>query len=59
MIVLDDSREVLEGLWEHVEYVGTSADNPYALEKQIDVFLCKGAKFGTLLQLWPKLKRWR
>ena len=39
--------------------VGTSADNPYALEKQIDVFLCKDAKFGTLTQLWPKLKRWR
>jgi hypothetical protein len=59
MIVLDDRREVLERLWEHVEYVGTSADNPYALEKQIDVFLCKGAKFGTLTQLWPELKRWR
>jgi Dolichyl-phosphate-mannose-protein mannosyltransferase len=59
MIVLDDRKEVLERLWEHVEYVGTSADNPYALEKQIDVFLCKGAKFGTLAQLWPKVKRWR
>jgi hypothetical protein len=59
MIVLDDRREVLERLWEQVEYVGTSADNPYALEKQINVFLCKGAKFGTLAQLWPKVKRWR
>jgi hypothetical protein len=59
MIVLDDRREVLEGLWENVEYVGTSADNPYALEKQIDIFLCKGAKFGTLTQFWPKVKRWR
>jgi len=59
MIVLDDRREVLEGLWEHVEYVGTSADNPYALEKQIDVFICRGPKFGTLTQLWPQLKRWR
>jgi len=59
MVVLDDRREVLERLWEHVEYVGTSADNPYALEKQIDVFFCKGAKFGTLAQLWPRLKRWR
>jgi hypothetical protein len=59
MIVLDDRREVLERLWEHVEYVGTSAENPYALEKQIDIFLCKGAKFGTLAQLWPKVKRWR
>jgi hypothetical protein len=59
MIVLDDSREVLEGLWEHVDYVGTSADNPYALEKQIDFFICKGKKFGSLAQLWPELKRWR
>ncbi len=59
MIVLDDRREKLEQLWNHVEYVGTSADNPYALEKQIDVFICHGAKFGTLAQLWPQLKRWR
>jgi hypothetical protein len=59
MIVLDDNKEVLEKLWQHVEYVGTSADNPYALEKQIDVFICKGAKFGTLATLWPKVKKWR
>jgi hypothetical protein len=59
MIVLDDRKEVLNRLWEDVEYVWTSADNPYALEKQIDVFLCKRAKFGTLAQLWPQLKRWR
>lgn len=59
MIVLDDRKEVLERLWEQVEFVGTSADNPYALEKRIDVFLCKGAKFGTLVELWPVLKRWR
>jgi Dolichyl-phosphate-mannose-protein mannosyltransferase len=59
MIVLDDRKEVLELLWEHVRYVGTSAENPYALEKQIDVFVCKGAKFGTLAQFWPRLKKWR
>jgi 4-amino-4-deoxy-L-arabinose transferase-like glycosyltransferase len=59
MIVLDDSKESLERLWEHVDYVGTSANNPYALEREIDVFICKGAKFGTLAQLWPKVKRWR
>ncbi|HET6843143.1 MAG TPA: glycosyltransferase family 39 protein [Candidatus Angelobacter sp.] len=59
MIVLDDRQEVLESLWKHVEYVGASADNPYALEKQIDVFICRDAKFGTLAQLWPKVKRWR
>jgi hypothetical protein len=59
LIVLDDSRENLERLWSNVQYVGTSADNPYALEKDIDVFICRGAKFGTFADLWPKLKRWR
>ena len=59
MIVLDDNRETLERLWQNVEYVGQSADNPYALEKQIDVYICKGSKFGSLAQLWPNLKRWR
>ena len=57
MIVLDDKKEVLDQLFEHVEYVGTS-DNPYALERHIPVYLCKGAKFGSLQQLWPKLKKW-
>jgi hypothetical protein len=57
MIVLDDRKEVLDKLFEHVEYVGTS-DNPYALERNIPVFLCKGSKFGSLTDLWPKLKKW-
>jgi len=59
LIVLDDSRERLEELFERVEYVGTSADNPYALEKAISVHICRGPKFGTLADLWPQLKRWR
>jgi Dolichyl-phosphate-mannose-protein mannosyltransferase len=59
MIVLDDSPKRLEQLWQQVDYVGTSADNPYALEKEIPVFICRGAKFGTMAQLWPQLKRWR
>ena len=61
LIVLDDTRETLEALWHNVEYVGTSADNPYALEKQMDVFICRGSKFGTMADLWPKpgIKRWR
>jgi len=58
LIVLDDKREVLERLFEHVEYAGQSADNPYALERKIPVFICRGAKFGSLAALWPKLKRW-
>lgn len=58
MIVIDDDREDLEGLFEHIEFVGTS-DHPYALEREIPVWLCKASKFGTLEQLWPKLKKWR
>jgi hypothetical protein len=59
MIVLDDRPDRLSQFFEHVQYVGTSADNPYALEKRIDVFICRGSKFGTLAQVWPQLKRWR
>jgi 4-amino-4-deoxy-L-arabinose transferase-like glycosyltransferase len=59
MIVLDDSRQRLEELWQSVEYVGTSADNPYALEKEIPVYICRGAKFSTMAGLWPQIKRWR
>src|SRR6266404_6252019 len=40
MIVLDDSREKLESMFEHVEYVGTSADNQYALERELPVYIC-------------------
>jgi len=56
--VLDDKREVLESEFERVEYVGMS-DNPYALERNIPVFICRGAKFGTLADTWPRLKKWR
>jgi len=59
LVVLDDSRERLEELFEHVEYVGTSADNPYALERLIPVYICRGAKFGALEKIWPQVKRWR
>jgi 4-amino-4-deoxy-L-arabinose transferase-like glycosyltransferase len=59
LIVLNDRKETLDGLFEHVEYMGKSADNPYALEREIPVFLCRGAKFGSLAQLWPQLKKWR
>ena len=59
LIVLGDNRERLEELFEHVEYVGTSAENPYALEQEISVYICRGAKFGTLEKVWPQLKKWR
>ena len=57
LIVLDDKKERLDELFEQVEYVGTS-DNPYALERHVPVFICRGAKFGTLARIWPQLKRW-
>lgn len=59
MIVLDDRQEVLERYWAHVRLVTVSAGNPYAGEKNIPVFLCKGKKFESWANLWPKLKRWR
>lgn len=59
MIVLDDTQERLETHFEQVEYVGRTPDNPYALEKNLTVFICHGFKHGTLAQVWPQLKRWR
>jgi len=59
LIVLGDRRERLEELFEHVDFVGTSAPNPYALEQEISVYICRGAKFGTLEKIWPQLKKWR
>lgn len=59
MIVLDDRKDVLERYWNQVEFIGRSAPNPYALEQQIPVFLCKGKKFDSWANVWPRLKRWR
>jgi hypothetical protein len=59
MIVLDDRKEVLEGYWNEVEFIGRSAPNPYALEQQIPVFLCRGKKFDSWAGEWAHLKRWR
>ncbi|HEX8924970.1 MAG TPA: glycosyltransferase family 39 protein [Terriglobales bacterium] len=59
MIVLDDSRENLDKLFQNVEYVGMSTENRYALEGPVPVFICKGKKFESLERIWPKLKRWR
>jgi 4-amino-4-deoxy-L-arabinose transferase-like glycosyltransferase len=59
LIVLDDRRERLEKLFGQVDFVGTSADNPRALEREISANICRKPKFGTLSDLWPRLKRWR
>jgi hypothetical protein len=57
LIVIGDRRDRLEQLFDRVEYIGRS-ENPYALETNVSVFLCQGAKFGTLAALWPRLKKW-
>jgi len=59
MIVLDDRQEVLERYFDHVEFVGRSAPNEWALEQQVPVFICKGKKFDSWAGVWPHLKRWR
>lgn len=59
MIVLDDSEETLQRYWNHVEYVGTSAENPWALEQQIPVYICTGKKFASWRKFWPRVKHWR
>ncbi len=58
LIVIGDRKEALEHLFEDVELAGVS-DNPYALERHVAVFVCRRAKFGTLAELWPRLKKWR
>jgi len=59
MIVVGDRKEVLEGRWKEVEFVGTSAPNQWALNQQVPVFICKGKKFDSMVGLWPSLKHWR
>jgi hypothetical protein len=59
MLVLDDTQETLETHFEHVEYMGRTPDTPYALEKNLTIYLCHGFKHGTLAQVWPHMKKWR
>ena len=58
LIVMGDRGERLEQLFDQVEFVGLSPDNQWALESQIGVHICRKPKFGTLADLWPRLKRW-
>jgi hypothetical protein len=59
LIVLDDRKERLESIFSQVEFVGRTPDNPYALEKNLPIYICRGMKSGTLSEAWPKLKKWR
>ena len=58
MVVLGDRRERLEQLFRSVEYLGTSMENPWALQPPASFYLCKGPKFGSLRLLWPQIKHW-
>jgi len=58
MVVLGDRRERLEELFERVEYITTSAPNKYGLETELPVYICRGAKFGSLQKAWPAIKKW-
>jgi len=58
MIIMDDTPERLGELYRDVEKVGT-VYHPLSMPYQhFDVYLCRGAKFGTLEELWPRIKRW-
>jgi len=58
MIILDDTPERLGKLFESVEKVGT-VYHPLSMPYQhFEVYLCKRPKFGTLQELWPKIKHW-
>lgn len=57
LIVTGDRESRLQELFKSVERIGES-NSPYALENRIPVYLCRGAKFGSLQQAWPDLKVW-
>ena len=58
MIVMDERPERLGQLYERVEKVGT-VYHPLSMPYQhFDVYLCRGAKFGSLEKSWGKLKHW-
>ena len=58
MLVMDDRREVLEKLFDHVEQVGV-VHHPYAIPYENDkpLHLCRGLKM-PMKELWPKVKKW-
>jgi hypothetical protein len=58
LIVLGDTPEQLGALYRDVEKVGT-VYHPLSMPYQhFDLYLCRGAKFGTLEKIWPRIKRW-
>jgi hypothetical protein len=58
MLVLGDRKERLQQLFSRVEYLGTSTENPWALQRPAAFYLCRNPSFGSLRELWPKIKHW-
>jgi 4-amino-4-deoxy-L-arabinose transferase-like glycosyltransferase len=57
VIVMGDRREVLEGKFASVQWVGR-AEHPYSMPyQQIDMYYCRGIK-APLPEIWPKVKNW-
>lgn len=55
MIVLDDDRETLEGLFESVELAG-HVSHPYSMPYQhFDIWVCRGLRM-PMAELWPRVK---
>jgi hypothetical protein len=58
MIVMDDDRETLEKLFDHVELAG-HVDHPYSMPYQhFDVYVCRGPH-RPLAEWWPRVKSWK
>jgi len=58
MIVLDDNRETLEKLFEHVELAG-HVSHPYSMPYQhFDVYVCRGLRM-PMAELWPRVKQYK
>ena len=57
MIVMDDNRETLEKLFDHVELAG-HVSHPYSMPYQhFDVYVCRGPH-RPLAEWWPRVKSW-
>jgi hypothetical protein len=55
MIVMDDDRETLEGLFASVELAGR-VSHPYSMPYQhFDVWICRGLRM-SMAELWPRVK---
>lgn len=55
VIVMDDDRETLEGVFESVELAGR-VSHPYSMPYQhFDVWVCRGLRM-PMAELWPRVK---